>query len=267
MSQTIASYVAARTEMLAAITSTLQNDPRFVAAWLTGSFGRGGQDDISDLDLRVIVSDAAGTVFCTQPWPHGARTTDERLALFSHFGTPSVVYDAHSNAPEGGTFTYVLYDNGLNIDWMLVPQSKAQRGPDTLLLFDEVGIPIEPVPDAESLEERITTASDMTGFFWMIASSSLRYLQRGDVVYFHILLDWLHNAIEDVQRAVDGTPWRYHAGAYAQLACTRAEQVAQFRDLCARMLALMPQVERMGGYIPTSPMIPVEFQLRMLEEA
>lgn len=267
MSQIIARYVAVRAEMLAAITSFLQQDSRFVAAWLTGSFGRGEQDDFSDLDLRVIVTDTASAALCAQPWSHGARTTDERLAFFSRFGTPSVVYDAHENAPEGGTFTYVLYDNGLNVDWMLMPQSKALRGSDTLLLFDEVGIPQEPAPDAENLEGRITTASDMTGFFWMIAASSLKYLQRDDIVYFYILLDWLHNAIEDVQRTVDVTPWWYHGGSYARMAFTRAEQIAQFRDLCARMLALMPQVERMGGYVPTSPVAPIEFQLRMLEEA
>lgn len=268
MSTFLASYVAARTEMLAAITTILQNDERFVAAWLTGSFGRGEEDDYSDLDIRVIVAGDYSETLCSQPWPDGARTTDERLALFSLFGTPSVVYDAHGNAPEGGTFTYVLYENGQNVDWILVPQAKAQRATDTVLLFDKVGIPIEPFPEPESLEQRIITASDMTGFFWMIAASSLRdlYPSRYDAVDFHMLLDWLHNALHDVQRAVDGTPWKYHSGAYAKLALTRREQIAAHRDLCNRMLALMPEVEYMGGYVPSSPMLPVEFRVRMLEE-
>ncbi|HLX39916.1 MAG TPA: hypothetical protein VKR42_05260 [Ktedonobacteraceae bacterium] len=268
MSTYITSYVAARTELLAHITTTLQNDGRFVAEWLTGSFGRGEQDDLSDLDIRVIVADEYSETLCSQPWPHGAHTTDERLALFSLFGNPSVVYDAHGNAPEGGTFTYVLYENGQNVDWILVPQSKAQRATDTVLLFDTVGIPLEPAPESESLEQRITIASDMTGFFWMIAASSLRYLypSRYDAVNFHMLLDWLHNALHDVQRAVDGTPWKYHSGAYAKLAPTRRELLVAYRDLCNRMLALMPEVERMGGSIPTSPMLPIEFRLNMLEE-
>lgn len=268
MSTYIASYDAARTALLARITTTLQYDERFVAAWLTGSFGRGEQDDYSDLDIRVIVADDYSKALCAQPWPHGAHTTDERFALFALFGTPSVVYDAHGNAPEGGTFTYVLYENGQNVDWILVPQSKAQRATDTVLLFDTVGIPFEPAPEPESLEQRITTASDMTSFFWMIAASSLRdlYPSRYDAVDFHMLLDWLHNALLDVQRAVDGTPWQYHGGSYAKLAHTRQEQIAAFRDLCNRMLALMPEVERMGGTIPASPMVPVEFRLQMLEE-
>ena len=268
MSTCIASYVAARTDLLAHITSTLQNDQRFVAAWLTGSFGRGEQDDISDLDIRVIVADDYSEALCAQPWPHGARTTDERLALFALFGTPSVIYDAHGNAPEGGTFTYVLYENGLNVDWMLVPQAKARRATDTVLLFDKVGILFEPTPEPESLEQRITTASDTTAFFWMIAASSLKdlYPSRYDAVNFHMLLDWLHNALHDVQRAVDGTPWKYHSGAYAKLAPTRRELIAAHRTLCNRMLALMPEVERIGGKIPTSPMQPVEFRLKMLEE-
>jgi hypothetical protein len=268
MSTYIASYVAARTELLAHIIATLQNDQRFVAAWLTGSFGRGEQDDYSDLDIRVIVVGDYSEALCAQPWPHGARTTEERLALFALFGTPSVIYDAHGNAPEGGTFTYVLYENGLNVDWMLMPQVNAYRATDTALLFDKVGVPLEPLPEPESLEQRITTASDMTAFFWMIAASSLKYLYpaRYDAVNFHILLDWLHNALHDIQRAVDGTPWKYHNGAYAKLAPTRRELIIAHRDLCNRMLALMPEVERMGGNIPTSPMRPVEFRLKMLEE-
>ena len=268
MSTYIASYVAARTELLARITATLQNDERFVAAWLTGSFGRGELDDYSDLDIRVVVADDYNETLCSQPWPHGSRTTSERLALFSLFGNPSVVYDAHGNAPEGGTFTYVLYESGQNVDWILVPQSKAQRAADTVLLFDKVGMPMEPLPEPESLEQRIIAASDMTGFFWMIAASSLRdlYPSRYDAVDFHLLLDWLHNALHDVQRAVDGTPWQYHSGAYAKLAPTRRELVVAYRELCNRMLALMPEVERMGGAVPQSPMVPVEFRLQMLEE-
>ena len=34
-------YVQARTVLLEQITSSLQKDERFVAAWLAGSFGRG----------------------------------------------------------------------------------------------------------------------------------------------------------------------------------------------------------------------------------
>ena len=102
----------------------------------------------------------------------------------------------------------------------------------------------------------------------MIAASSLKYLypSRYDVVNFHMLLDWLHNSLHDVQRAVDGTLWKYHSGAHAKLAPTRREQIVAHRTLCNRMLALMPEVERMGGNIPTSPMLPVEFRLKMLEE-
>ncbi len=268
MSTYIASYVAARTELLARITTTLQNDERFVAAWLTGSFGRGEQDNYSDLDIRVIVADDYSEAFALSPGRMAHTQPMNALPSSRLFGTPSVVYDAHGNAPEGGTFTYVLYENGQNVDWILVPQSKAQRATDTVLFFDKVGIPLEPAPEPESLEQRIITASDMTGFFWMIAASSLRdlYLPRYDAVDFHMLLDWLHNALHDVQRAVDGTPWKYHSGSYAKLAHTRQEQIAAFRDLCNRMLALMPEVERMGVPIPASPMVPVEFRLQMLEE-
>lgn len=51
----LADYAAARDRLLVQIVETLSADPRFTAAWLTGSFGRGTGDDVSDLDLNVVV--------------------------------------------------------------------------------------------------------------------------------------------------------------------------------------------------------------------
>ena len=64
-----------------------------IAAWLAGSHARGEQQWFSDLDLHVVVAEAYSEILCAQPWSVGAKTTPERLALFSQFGEPAVIED------------------------------------------------------------------------------------------------------------------------------------------------------------------------------
>src|SRR5579871_2366960 len=53
----LAAYAAERNELLTAIVGALQRDSRVMAAWLFGSIGRGTADELSDLDLFVIIED------------------------------------------------------------------------------------------------------------------------------------------------------------------------------------------------------------------
>ncbi|MDQ6661821.1 MAG: nucleotidyltransferase domain-containing protein [Chloroflexota bacterium] len=267
MSDILAQYIVARSEQLLCITETLKSDERFVAAWLTGSFGRGEQVDYSDIDIRVIVANAYSERLCARPWPHGVRITDARLALFSQFGKPLIIYEAPGNAPEGGTFTYVLYEHmAMNVDWILVPQALAKRAADTRLLFDKVGIPLalpeEPLP----MEERIVTLSNTISFFWMIAASCIKYLHCHDSLYFNMLLDWLYRAVYEVTYLLEGKPIPYHKGAHACLASTQAEQITALRHICERMLELMPKAVEIGAAVPQAPMSAVETRLAMVAE-
>jgi len=109
MSEKQTSYLQAREALLAHITITLKQDQRFIAAWLAGSYARGEQQWFSDLDLHVVVAEEYSAPLCAQPWSAGAKTTPERLALFTQFGEPAVIYEVHANNLRGGTFTYVLY--------------------------------------------------------------------------------------------------------------------------------------------------------------
>lgn len=259
-------FVARRTALIKRIADTLRNDERFVAAWLTGSFGRGKQDDLSDIDLRVVIADAASDILCARPWPHGARTTGERLALFRQFGEPSLIYDAHENAPEGGVFTYVLYqESALNVDWILVPQATARREQETLLLFDKIGIPMEEPPAPLSVEERAEKASIAAGFFWLMTPIAIKYMLRDKDVTFQDFLEALHAALEDMKGQIAGEPVPYHGGAYAPLYLTQTERVTAIRRLCDEVLELMPTIARMGGSVPVDPMSVVNTWLAMVD--
>jgi len=258
-------YVEARNILLERIMANLRGDGRFLAAWLAGSFGRGSQNMLSDLDLHVVVADAYSDVLCARPWSGGAKTTAERLALFSQFGTPAVVYDAHANNLIGGTFTYVLYkESALNVDWMLIPQSVAHLEPATLMLFSKTELPAPPVEPPPDREQCIEHASQQVGFFWMIAAGQAMALVRERSVQFHALLLWLENNIREVRAALHGERASFTKETALQLYCTQEEQVAALRHLCDEMEALMPQLVEAGGYVPASPRAVVEMRLAML---
>lgn len=265
MSQPREAYVQAREALLERIVTTLKNDERFVAAWLAGSFGRGEQTWLSDLDIHVVVADAYSERLCATPWPFGAKTTEERLALFKQFGMPAIIYDAHSNNQISGTFTHVVYqESAQNVDWMLLPQAKSYQEHPSLLLFDKVGIPEPPTSEPESLEERIERISMNVGFFWMIASANAKNLIDGSLIKFHMLLLWLEENIREVQAALRGERAQYVSHSNLQVYTTREEQVAALHHLCDEMEALMPQVIELGGYVPSSPRTMVEMRLALL---
>jgi hypothetical protein len=267
MSKKRAAFVQARESLLATITESLRNDERFVAAWLAGSIGRSEQIWISDLDLHIVVAEAYSESLCATPWRSGARTTPERLALFQQFGMPTIIYEAHSNNQIGGTFTHVVYqESAQNIDWMLIPQAIAHRERQTLLLFDKVGLPDPPTEELESQEELIERASMHAGFFWMIAAGNVKNLLTGDLSEFHMLLLWLDNGIHEVRSALRGERAPYVSHTHSRVYATTEEQVAVLRHQCDEMESLMPEVVKMGGYVPANPRSMVEKRLELVME-
>jgi hypothetical protein len=267
MSRQRTEYVQARTRLLEEMTSTLEKDERFVAAWLTGSFGRGEQTWLSDLDIHVVVADAYSENLCATPWPSGAKTTPERFALFQQFGTPSIIFEDHQHNQFGGTFSHVVYlESAHNVDWMLIPQARAHQERASLLLFDKVGVPEPLEQEPESLEQRIERASRNVGFFWMLAAADARNLVEGAIIDFISHLPWLEANIREVKAALRGEPAAFSKHTEAQRYWTQEERVTALRHLCDEMEPLMPQVVAMGGYVPASPRMIVEKRLALLAE-
>lgn len=258
-------YTAARDALLASITAYLKEDARFVAAWLAGSFGRGEQNWLSDLDIHVVVAQEYSASLCATPWRDGGRTTPERLALFQQFGTPVITYDAHANNLIGGTFTHIVYgESAQNIDWMLIPQQKAHLEQPSLLLFDKVGLPEAPEPEPLAREQAVKVASDAVAFFWMIAAADAKGLDE-DMIHFHLLLSWLKDALRKVKYAFElkEPPFKRD---WPVICYTSAERAAALRQLCDEMETLMPAVVDFGGYVPTGPRAMVEKRIALFEE-
>src|SRR5215216_2365724 len=159
------SYRDRREQFLLSIMDSISRDERFVAAWLTGSFSRNEADFLSDIDLSLVVSDAYSPGLCMRIDQVSAQTSPERYALFSQFGTPALIHENNNNAPEGGTFTFVLYaESAAMVDWILIPLRKAKRIHPSRLLFDKVDIPVS-FPEPEEVEQSRKYVAEQWAFF------------------------------------------------------------------------------------------------------
>ncbi len=267
MDNTIEIYVKQRESFLQTIIEKLSSDKRFAAAWLTGSFAKGEQDALSDIDLTLVVTDEHCQSLCTRPKIVSAQTTKERYQLFSMFGNPYLLHENNNNAPEGGTFTFVAYDqNAIMVDWILRPFSGAQRPEGVRLLFDKVNIPVQSPPQIESQEQRVDEASEIMAFFWMMAAVTVKYIYRGDDVFVNTWLEELAKLVSEVERRIKGQVWQYQRGSHTELRITPEEQITAIRQLCEQMENLKQEVSRLGGYVPESPMNTIETLIKFVQE-
>lgn len=246
--------VKARSEFVKRATEQLDADPRIVAAWLAGSFGRQGQDEYSDLDLWVIVRDEDAGELCEMTRPSGAGTVGVRRQIISALGEPAIIHEHHANAPQGGSFTTVIYrPSGLAVDWTIVPCSGASRDPQTVLLFDSVGVrSVEPRPERDT-EERADRLAERFAFFWMIAVPAAKARRRGDGVRFHAILEMMFAASLEIECLLEGTRPTYSRHSLAPFCPTPDLQHQSLVELTQRVLRLAGQVKDGGVVLPVAP--------------
>lgn len=256
MKNELQAYHQSRENLLSEVITRLSGDERFVAAWLTGSYGRNNADELSDLDITLVVAEPYSGALCDRPEQVSHRTSEERFALFSQFGVSALIHENNHNAPESGTFTLVMYaGSAVTVDWILVPLSKAKRPHESRLLFDKAGIPIAPPPEPEELEQSKKHVAERWAFFWMMAAITIKYLIRKDHVFVTEWLEYLHGLVQDIERRVRREPWKYTRGSLSQLQPTWEQQIDSIRRLCQKLEALAPQVER---FSETSLALPLE---------
>lgn len=262
----LAEYALQRDQLLSQITRALPGDLRFVAAWLGGSLGRGNADGVSDLDLTVVVSKEFADQLCARPemittWPPKAR-----MALFEQFGDIGLVYENNHNTPGRGTTTSVIYaPAGIIVDWTLIAEDDAQRPIASQLLFTKIELSVKPKPGPVSLAERAKSASDNIGFFWLMASVTVKYIIRGDHVFVVRWLEELARLVQEIDQQVTGRPWEYNRGSVTNLKATREEQLELLRALCVQVHNLSPKVVALGGKVWPSANVGVERLWDMVE--
>jgi predicted nucleotidyltransferase len=269
MENRLGAYRQRREELLTMIVTDLSNDERFVAAWLTGSYGRNIVDDVSDLDVALVVAEPYSKILCARREQVSHQTTEERLALFSKFGKPALIHENNHNAPENGTFTFVLYSgSALMIDWVMMPQTNAERPFQSVLLFDKGNIPVSAPPAPEELEESKKTVAEIWAFFWMMTAVTTKYIIRSDLVFVQNWLERLHALIREIERRIERVPWEYIyiRGSVSQLQPTRQKQIESIRQLCERMQELKPNVAEFTGVELSMPLTEIAALLSLAND-
>jgi len=268
-------YAHNRDALFSRLMTFLHADERFVAAWLTGSFGRGTEDNLSDFDLRIVVADEYVNTLC-RCGPDATTyavnvTSEERLTLYRQFGEPLVLREAASfpSDGEGGCFNHVVYrETATTIDWVFIPQATARiPSEECHLLFDRVGLLMKPPIVAESLEESIAQVSREIGTFWLMTNIAIKYMLRGNTFALYGFLNTTDLALQEAKRLVAGKPQRYKYDDRAEkIATTSQGHVALVRSMCHEMLGVMEQAAALGAYVPDDPMSVVEVWLSMGKE-
>jgi hypothetical protein len=257
-------YLADRQALLARIATELYEERGMVAAWLTGSLGREGGDAISDIDITIVLTNEAAESLCKRPFQQSGQTTPERLELFSRFGRPALIHENHNNAPTGGTFTFVQYEEtAVIVDWTLVPESRSKRPPDSRLLFDKVGITLQPSTRPLETAERARIASEKAAFFWMMASVIVKYIVREDTLLFNSWLDELHWLVNDLEGLLANQEPIFDPKKRLPIVLTAEEQKKALLEVCRRMAALESDIVGLGGYVRKGSISAVEMRLAL----
>lgn len=251
MNPTLQTYAERRDTFLKRVCADLQQDERFVAAWLAGSFGRGQADLVSDLDLHVVIADAYAPILLDRPRMVWSKSSPARMALFQRYGQPVIVHENHWNAICDGTFTYCEYADLVKVDWTLMAQSKAVRPHFTQVLFQrDMPVPHAPVPHAEGLAERKATIGEQVGYFWLMTATGCKYLVRGDMGAVIQQFSIVHHTLDEIERLLQGQPaiWgRRYLPAFEVPDVDAQAWVKRVRALCAQLLDRYPRIEALLG--------------------
>jgi hypothetical protein len=131
------------------------------------------------------------------------------------------------------------------------------------LLWDKGGIPVGLPAKPDPIEKRIDDASEMIAFFWMMMAITVKYIIRGDGVFVNTWLEELNKLVYEVERRITEEAWRYRRGSFSVLESAPAGQVRAIRRFGERMVELMPEVSRLGDYVPAMPMATIDLLINM----
>ena len=257
-------YLQSRNVLITSMVNELVNDERLIAAWLTGSYARNEADEVSDLDLNVVVAEPYSQTLCAREEQVSHQTTKERLELFSRFGKPALIHENNNNAPQNGTFTFVLYaDSALMVDWTLIPEANAIRPHSSLLLFDKGNLPVAAPPAPEGLEASKKAVAEIWAFFWMMTAITIKYIFRENPVFVTHWLGVLQELILEIERRLERQPPQYRRGYLGELQPTHEKQIETLLQLCNRMQELTPRVTDFLGFAPATPLAEIQALLAL----
>lgn len=214
--------VGERAALLDRLSTALESDPRVVAAWLWGSFGRGEEDAWSDLDVWIVLRDEAYSPALRHGFP-------------AILGEALFTVEAPQNGPSGGTYLMSAHDapSGPHlVDWYVQPLAFAQPGDSRAVLVDRAEWPSQPrkgPPDGLVLPSE-GEAANKAALFWAMALIQAKHIARRplepDLGFEGFLLTLMREAAETHDlRDIEGG----------------FDRLDRLRRICARMAEAAPE--------------------------
>lgn len=240
-------YCAERDALLQDITSILERDHRVNAAWLFGSLGRGDEDDLSDLDVWVVVADE-----------HLGIIAAQRRHYVTQASSLLLLVEAPQNAPAGGAYLMAMYEGKAGphlVDWYWQAQSDAPVIPrQTRLLFNRAGsAPMgltrsERGVEASSEQDALESIANAISFFWAMLLITAKYAARSPREDRMGLLKWALRPLREAQEFVGIPPLPDDEPPYTP---EPAQKLVVLRALAQQMETLMPRAAARGAHIPS----------------
>ena len=182
-----------RGNLLESLTCSFEEDRRIRAAWLWGSSQRGEQDDLSDLDLWLLIQDDAVGSF-------GDSVTDHCHGA----GTVVSAGENPRNAPAGGGYLGALLagTHGLHhLDIYWQPITSAEMPPGRLLLNRTAEQPQLTPTNSRSKRPEPDPNAGRIAYLWLMLSVTAKHLAR-DPNSDMVLLLHPKNAFEETATAL-----------------------------------------------------------------
>jgi len=253
-------YRQERDDLFRRITSQLMHDSRVMAARLFGSLGRGDADELSDLDLWVIVADE-----------HMVEIAASRRAFVASMGEPVLLVEAPQNAPVGGAYLMAYYDAPTaphQVDWYWQACSQAGVTPNARLLFDRANLPHAEWPayftgGENSYEHQ---PLNIVSFFWAMLMITAKHALRAPWADEMKLLPYILHPFQQTQRLLqpDGPVFALESLPPQP---SPHDKLHILRRLADEMKTLQPRVVAHGGMIPERAASSADQYLGMIEEA
>ncbi len=220
-------------------------DRRIAAAWIYGSLARGSEDDLSDIDVRVVVDE---------------RDFESALAgrydFVAEVGEPILVLEAPQNRPPGGAYNMVWYAGAQGphpIDWTWSSSATTRIPTGVTTLHNrgqlaESGEPMEFAYQSVPERDRPEEIRQALHGFWSMLLVVAKYAARSPYETRMGLLQWTVPQLREAQQFAGFEP----GPSFEQIAPhpEPADKMSALRTLAAEASALTSALAQRGVIAP-----------------
>lgn len=231
-----------REALLQRIVTMLKEDRRVCAAWLGGSLGRGDADNLSDIDLYIVVADAYAKFLYAARRDFVRRV--EGVVL---------IEEAPQIAPPEGAYLLTLYQGETGphqVDWYWQMESVTTIPAAAQILFNPRELP--QAPPEMVVEQPVEQIANRLAFFWAMVGIAAKKIARRQIWAAINMLSTLQTMREELAweaRRQGNRP--AHGDRRTQPPPIAPEELLEMLTvMAAEMAALHPKLQAIGVAVP-----------------